>query len=71
MHIPEIPFETTNWAEVEPTTHPGEPAKRTGALSTSEIFASGWWITRPATSRIIGVKKGMYFYVWRASFTPN
>jgi hypothetical protein len=25
MHIPDIPFHTTNWAEVEPTEHPGEP----------------------------------------------
>jgi len=24
MHLQNIPFETTDWASVEPTTHPGE-----------------------------------------------
>ena len=60
MKLSNIPFETTDWAIIEPTRHEGEHISPYGVPAQWMTFVSGWSSTRLGIWRITGAKRDTF-----------
>jgi hypothetical protein len=69
MDMKNIPFGTTAWSQIPPTTHKGETGTAYGTLSNLIICGFAWLNIVPDILPIIGAQKVTFFCAWKANYT--